>query len=100
MGICVKPLPVLPLTEEDGDIWWEVLMRLKTRKDTSARSLFYVSEDCDRRDAELMFFAQRWGGCCIATAVGNGTMVRCCERIRGEFAGFCGDRAVYDGRDL
>ena len=87
----MKPLrKAAALTPIDWEIW--------TSRWQSGRSVerMHRHMQCDRRDAELMLFGQRWGGCCWATAVGNGTMVRCCQRVRGEYAGWCGDRAVFD----
>ena len=86
----MKPLPVAPHTEDDRIIWCELMRRLFKRH-------WAVSRESDRRDADMMLIAQRWPDmCCYSVAVGTGTMVRCCQRVRGEYAGWCGDRAVFD----
>lgn len=97
----MKPsLESAPETDEDVLVWLKVADGMFRRDGTLTpvrfRCLGVRSLASDRRDAELMLFGQRWGGCCWATAVGNGTMVRCCQRVRGEYAGWCGDWVVFD----
>ena len=88
----MKPLPSVPVVEEDQWILAAVGSRL-----CNERWAYGLVREADRRAAELMLIAQRCPDmCCYSVAVGTGTMVRCCQRVRGEYAGWCGDRAVFD----
>lgn len=91
----MKPrLKSAPLTFDDVAIWVDLGSQWKQATPIWMPQGYLNS---DRRDADLMLFAQRYkDACCLATAIGNGVMVRCCDRIRGPFAGCCGDTAVYD----
>lgn len=56
----MKPLPWLHLTNEDEVIWVDVIDRTarNTALGAGLSSMFSVSEESDRRDAELMREAQ------------------------------------------
>ena len=91
----MKPrLESADLTTEDLFIWGDRWGGFRTLECTT---LATFSKSGDRRDADLMLIAQRYPDmCCYSVAVGTGTMIRCCQRVRGEYAGWCGDRAVFD----
>lgn len=55
----VRALPV-PATDEDVTVWEMVCMRAFLRARTIRFATALVCVDPDRRDAELMFWAQRW----------------------------------------
>jgi hypothetical protein len=52
----MKPLPPVPLTKEDHDIWCRVTW------DGHLKGWHEFAEDCDRRDAKLMHWAASWRG--------------------------------------
>jgi hypothetical protein len=55
----VKPLPVAPLTKEDGDIWVRVINRSRRCFSAHDAGLYHrVTLGADRRDADLMLQAQ------------------------------------------
>jgi hypothetical protein len=86
----VKPLPPAPLTETDEEIWSSVGWMYEKSGVHVWGACFEISLESDRRDAKLMLFAQRCpDACCYSVAVGQGTMVRCCQRIWQPPSSYC-----------
>lgn len=91
----MKPLPAAPLTDEDEEIWHEHVLTERLDPYYEGMHLWQHSQAADRRDAELMWRAQRDLTWLVAALVpGEWIYVRSMGRA---FANF---RAIQTGADV